>query len=372
MTVKGTLTIRTTKREDSPGDLLGMFFEDLNHAADSESEGNRSCAFDPIDPLHVHTLTAWEKVECEDGHQDFDLAKKHARKLFLQHQGDYELQVIAQGFEKPFKQEMRSIEGMIAIATDQGAAEFSRIHLIDHATGEIQALGAEHTVLFDTEQTRANGKSRRMLELKAIASEHYTLSLIARRIEGSKGVFIHFGRRDDQNQIIWEIGGRKNQDSLISAFVEGRSSVLIQSLFTVETNVDYHLVLVVHGRTIRAYINGILVAETEYRTAVIESLYYSSSIEEVTGDIILKVVNVQGKEAAAAVRLEDLELTLLHIEAAQLSWHGLREENICEEPERIVPAYTEFDSQGSTFEYMFPSRSVTVLRMKSHSAAKFC
>lgn len=49
------------------GDLLGIFFEDLNHTADgglyAELVRNRSFEFDPIDHPDYHALTAWEKVE---------------------------------------------------------------------------------------------------------------------------------------------------------------------------------------------------------------------------------------------------------------------------------------------------------------------
>ncbi|MDF2938541.1 MAG: alpha-L-arabinofuranosidase [Paenibacillaceae bacterium] len=48
-------------------DLFGLFFEDLNHAADgglyAELVQNRSFEFDPIDHPSYHSLTAWEKLE---------------------------------------------------------------------------------------------------------------------------------------------------------------------------------------------------------------------------------------------------------------------------------------------------------------------
>ncbi len=48
------------------GDLFGVFFEDLNHAADgglyAEMVQNRSFEFDPVDNPTYHGLTAWEQV----------------------------------------------------------------------------------------------------------------------------------------------------------------------------------------------------------------------------------------------------------------------------------------------------------------------
>ena len=61
-----------TKEKGAPlGDMFGIFFEDLNHAADgglyAELIRNRSFEFDEIDNRNYHSLTAWEPIGDEDG-----------------------------------------------------------------------------------------------------------------------------------------------------------------------------------------------------------------------------------------------------------------------------------------------------------------
>ena len=55
----------TTKRTEELGDLFGVFFEDINHAADGGLYGelvqNRSFEFSEVDNPNYHPLTAWEK-----------------------------------------------------------------------------------------------------------------------------------------------------------------------------------------------------------------------------------------------------------------------------------------------------------------------
>ena len=55
----------TTKRTEELGDLFGIFFEDINHAADGGLYGelvqNRSFEFSEVDNKNYHPLTAWEK-----------------------------------------------------------------------------------------------------------------------------------------------------------------------------------------------------------------------------------------------------------------------------------------------------------------------
>lgn len=61
------LTIDTAHPREPLGDLFGIFFEDINHAADgglyAEMVQNRSFEFDRIDRAEYHPLYAWEKVE---------------------------------------------------------------------------------------------------------------------------------------------------------------------------------------------------------------------------------------------------------------------------------------------------------------------
>lgn len=58
--------ISTQEKTKPLGDLFGLFFEDLNHAADgglyAELVQNRSFEFDKVDNPDYHALTAWEAI----------------------------------------------------------------------------------------------------------------------------------------------------------------------------------------------------------------------------------------------------------------------------------------------------------------------
>jgi len=62
--------VDASERRELLGDLYGIFFEDLNHAADGGLYGelirNRSFEFDSIDHPEYHHLTGWEKIEKGD------------------------------------------------------------------------------------------------------------------------------------------------------------------------------------------------------------------------------------------------------------------------------------------------------------------
>ena len=61
------ITVRPDRVTGQLGDLYGIFFEDLNHAADgglyAEMVQNRSFEFCAVDNPSYHPLMAWEKIE---------------------------------------------------------------------------------------------------------------------------------------------------------------------------------------------------------------------------------------------------------------------------------------------------------------------
>lgn len=61
------LTVFPDRQIKQQGDLFGLFFEDLNHAADGGLYGemirNRSFEFDTVDNSKYIHMTAWETTE---------------------------------------------------------------------------------------------------------------------------------------------------------------------------------------------------------------------------------------------------------------------------------------------------------------------
>lgn len=62
-----TITVHPDQPGADLGDLYGIFFEDLNHAADgglyAEMVQNRSFEFCMVDNPEYHALTAWETAQ---------------------------------------------------------------------------------------------------------------------------------------------------------------------------------------------------------------------------------------------------------------------------------------------------------------------
>ncbi|WP_028609014.1 alpha-L-arabinofuranosidase C-terminal domain-containing protein [Paenibacillus harenae] len=299
-----------------------------------------------------------------NNHEVYGTANYYVQKLFMHHQGDQLLQIEANGFGEKQENKMKPINGALALGTDRCSFRFRDMLLVNNDTGETRELNGSSAALSDTDEDRLGGTATRKLDLGETDWENYTLSLKAQKISGPKGFNIYFGKSDDNNQLIWEVGGWQNQDSAICSSVNGRTSCLTQSLFNVEPDMEYELALKISGRRIRAYIDNMLINDTEDKLPVIEPLYYSASYERSTGDIIVKVVNVQKNSVSAQIALADLHKTSLTVEVYEMSGHALDDENTFESPERVAPKQKEFSTEGSGFHYDFPKHSITVFRVK--------
>lgn len=90
---------------------------------------------------------------------------------------------------------------------------------------------------------------------------------------------------------------------------------------------------------------------------------YTASVEDSTGDIILKTVYVQDNSVSGEIVLEGLAKEGLSVEVYEMSGHQLEDENNFENKELVSPKQTSFTTVGSSFMYEFPKQSVTIFRI---------
>lgn len=288
-----------------------------------------------------------------NNHEVYGTANYYVQKLFMNHQGDHLLKIKGEALGESIIEPYSPITGKISVAVDQIDACFSDIKLKNNDTNEEE--------IFKDIFADSNISS---IDLTQTSWENYTLSLNLKRVKGQKGVFIHFGEKDADNRFRWEVGGWQNQDSLVARFVSKRSSCLTQSMFTIETEREYELKLVVKGRCIQTFIDGKLINDAEDKPVVIEPLYYSASKEDESGDIIVKVVNVQENSVLVNLVFEDISQEILEGSIFEMSGYRLQDENSFEAPKLIAPKQHNFKKQGKVLPYVFPKQSITVFRLK--------
>ncbi|RKL65172.1 alpha-L-arabinofuranosidase [Salipaludibacillus neizhouensis] len=287
-----------------------------------------------------------------NNHEVYGTPNYYVQKLFMNHQGDYGLNVELKGFKKQKEPKDKPIVGNIKLGSIRNTSHFHDIVVTNKDTGEKK----------DYKAMTCEGMDH--LTLDNIKWGNYELSLKAKKSDGPLGFKIYFGHEDDKNHFIWEIGGWENQDSLIATRAKSWNSCLTQSRFSVENDKEYHLKLAVMGREIRTFIDGTLINETKDKLPVIEPLYYSASIDETTRYVILKVVNVQSIPMSTQLIVNGLDEERYHLKIHELSGYELEAKNSFEFPEHIIPKETEIVMRGNTIDYEFQKHSVTIIRMR--------
>lgn len=282
-----------------------------------------------------------------DNHRSYGSANYYIQKMFMNNQGTSLLKTESEGFTKTTVLGKPIISGEIMLEAESGVkAEFTDISVLsDGKTRKYDDISVESA----------------SVHLDNVESENYVISLKAKRISGDKGFRIKFGKTDDKNFLDWTLGGWANGDCEIESNINGRTSGIIHKVFSVATGVIYDLKLEVQGRNITIYINGEKQYTVEDKQPVVEELYWTSSIDEATGEIIIKAVNVREEAVKAVIDLDgkcDVSGKVIEISGCQLD-----AENSFENPKAVYPAEREF-SANAQFDYEFPAHSVTVFVLK--------
>ncbi|MBY9078222.1 carbohydrate binding domain-containing protein [Paenibacillus sp. HN-1] len=298
-----------------------------------------------------------------NNHQVFGTPNYYVQKLFMNHQGDRLLHIEAENLPCGPGVVQKPIHGAVVLAAEQSEVSYRNLSLTNHITGE-QIVQEGPVELNDAEDTPDLGEKICSFPLGEGDWRDYTVRLTARKTGGVRGFLIHFGVKDGQNRLSWEIGGWQNQDSTLNATIDGRGSCLTQSLFTVEDNVDYTLELHISGRRITVSIDGVPVNQAEDRLPEIEPLYYTASREDSTGEILVKAVNVQDRSLPVRIGLEDLPPGRYEAEVHDMSGFELSDANGFENPAEVSPSMHVRALEGNGLDYVFPKHSITVFRIR--------
>lgn len=283
-----------------------------------------------------------------DNHRVYGSANYYVQKLFMNNIPSYLLETEKEGLDKKLVLGSETIGGGLELAADGCSASFYDIKVTDIENG----TSAE---LEDAELE--SGK----LALGSADSGHYTVEFKAVRNYGDLGFKLSFAVKGERDRIVWSIGGWQNQDSCIDKF-EGHASCLTQSRFSVSTGVEYRLKLEICGRRITTYINGVKMNDVVDKRQINEELYFTAGIDDASGEVIVKAVNVNDTAVSALVQCPFEGSVAARI--TELSDYGKADRNSFEEPERIRPCGAEAEGENGTIEYVFPPLSVTVMRIR--------
>lgn len=289
-----------------------------------------------------------------NNHQVYGTANYYVQKLFMHHQGDYLLDTKLENISEPKIVAPVDFSGSIELEVIDCSATYSNISVENDDTGEIYHFG-------DKSLTKEDNKCR----LMSIAGSNYTITMNAKQDEGTRGFWIDFGKKDEKNRYYWELGGWQNLDAAICHNTDGRGSCLTQSTFSVDFEHTYELKIKVNeSGIINVYIDGKLFQTVKALPVIIEDIYVTSAVEEETGDIIIKAVNVDDIAKTGKITLAGKTDKSYTVVVEEMKGYAPDSENSFDEPCKVCPKMKEITINSNIFEYQFEKESITVLRIK--------
>ena len=201
--------------------------------------------------------------------------------------------------------------------------------------------------------------------LKGFKGDNYTMELKARKISGNEGFVIYFAMDEEgRNGFAFNLGGWNNQTTAVQDVVRGSTSSMVGEgvPHSIKTNKWYDLKIVVEAEKAELFVDGKLIID--YVHKIQPRHYLSSGYDEITGELILKVVNGENSSYTAKFNLDGASSVERKGKVVTLSAIDGEQENSFEEPQKIYPIESIYKKFGKTFEYEFKPYSYTVLRIK--------
>lgn len=298
-----------------------------------------------------------------DNHQAYGSANYYVQKLFMNHQGTDKLAFEMTGLPVAVTMQDNPVGDFGFRTEPDTVVRYEKVKIRDLET---QALWEDDAVYYVGEAADQYAAGIPAITkdtvLHTVTSPHYEITMTARMLQGRRGFFVQFGAQDAANRYQWEIGGWQNMDSAITQDISGRNSCLTQSSYTVEADRDYALRLVVDGRHMSAYIDGELIHDTDHAPVVIEPLYAAASKDSATGEIIVKLVNVQDRAMDVLIRLDGIERA--DGMADIMSGYAPEAANSFAEPMLVAPREESIALQEGCCRYHVDACSVQVLRFR--------
>ncbi len=218
------------------------------------------------------------------------------------------------------------------------------------------------TVSGNTISQTANGKDCVRLNPGTITSDGYIYKVRARKDSGKEGFLVVFNYVDEKNYCWLNIGGWDNTKSAIQQTADGGRSELATAPVKIEQGKWYDVELKVVGDSIFARLDGKQIFATKLKPNVKPGVFSTATLDEKTGEVIMKIANTSNENTTARVSLNGKNITEGRI--IRLSSKCGTDENTIDNPTNVYPVESFVTTNGNTVEVEIPSTSLNILRLK--------
>lgn len=223
-----------------------------------------------------------------------------------------------------------------------------------------KAAVGEWTVEGSTVSQKGYGEGLIDLVDKEVDTKDYTFKTRARKDGGNEGFLIVFNYLDENNYSWVNFGGWGNSQHAIEQVVDGAK---LQSDFKpgrVETGRWYDVTVQQHGDSVKVWLDNELVFDTKLKQNKSFGVFSSATLDELTGDVIVKIANTGKQNTTAKINLDRKagEATVIRLAA---NGHS---ENTIEHPTNVTPYEEALSPEDKSVEVEIPANSLNIVRIK--------
>ncbi len=217
---------------------------------------------------------------------------------------------------------------------------------------------------------RGNQQPSMIVCPEKIDAEKYTFKVQAKKISGLEGFMAMFGFKNPENYSWYNVGGWTNSQNNVEQAIAGNREPLCRGeRFSVEADRWYDLQVEVAGDSVKCYLDGKLNLSCKtQKGGAWEGVYASTTIDDASKIMYVKIVNVGDGYADGVVNLANCDVDSSNKDSLQLirlAAENGGDENTISNPRKIYPADAPV-KMGSANDIRFdvPPYSVNILKIR--------
>ena len=208
----------------------------------------------------------------------------------------------------------------------------------------------------------SNGESCIRLNPGEITADGYIYKVRARKDSGNEGFMLIFNYVDDKNYCWLNLGGWNNTQHGIEQIVGGAKGQAATVSGTIETGRWYDIKLKVVGDSVYASLDGKQIFATKLRANTLPGVFSTATLDENTGEVILKVANTSSENTTAEICLHGK--TIKGAKLIRLTAKNGQEENTIDNPTNVHPTETFVTTSSDGGVVEIPANSLNIFRLK--------
>ena len=208
----------------------------------------------------------------------------------------------------------------------------------------------------------SNGESCIRLNPGEITADGYIYKVRARKDAGNEGFMLIFNYVDEKNYCWLNLGGWNNTQHGIEQIVDGAKGQVATASGTIETGRWYDIELKVKGDSVIASLDGKQIFATKLRANTLPGVFSTATLDEKTGEVILKVTNTSSENTTAEISVKGKSISTGKL--IRLSAKNGKEENTIDNPTNVHPTETFITTSADGAVVEIPANSLNIFRLK--------